>query len=238
MGQVPIETGPLIVGDGRLARHFIHYYQQKKLPHSIWSRKTSSIENLKKQITKTQRVFLCISDRAIEELHGQIQTPKTHFVHFSGQFHHEEIYGFHPLYTFDQSTYPLSDYNQFYFIGTSEEKFFRQLMPEWTNNYWTIQPEIKTHYHALCTLAGNGTTTLWNHLFSETSQFGLPAEAFHPFLIRTLNNLLEHRPGRNTGPWYRKDLKTIEQHQKTLHNYPISSVYDAFLKLVNSQEQQ
>jgi hypothetical protein len=71
MGQVPFG----IVGDGRLARHLIHYFNLLRIPYRQWSRQgagqaagKSDPASMVQALLSCQTVLLAISDSAIENV--------------------------------------------------------------------------------------------------------------------------------------------------------------------------
>jgi Domain of unknown function (DUF2520) len=69
MGQVPFG----IVGDGRLARHLIHYFNLLRIPYRQWSRQGSGLaagkydpSSMVQALLGCQTVLLAVSDSAIE----------------------------------------------------------------------------------------------------------------------------------------------------------------------------
>ena len=98
MGQVPKY---LIVGNGKMAKHFGHYLATLNLSFQTWNRQHYSVETLKHFADDATHILLLISDHAIEPFikrHPYIQN-KT-LVHCSGCLETPLAYSAHPLSTF------------------------------------------------------------------------------------------------------------------------------------------
>lgn len=80
-GQGPQEKPLLLVGNGRLARHFQFYFQKLQIPFVTWQRHSpiSVIE----AAANCSRVLLAISDQALPEFATTLQQsgpwPLVHF---------------------------------------------------------------------------------------------------------------------------------------------------------------
>ncbi len=236
MRQVPQSSPTLIVGDGRLARHFSFYFDLIQFPFRKWSRNHQSEEELQKALSVSKNILLCISDDQIESFYNERKNPNLNFIHFSGVFHHPEILGFHPLMTFNQESYDQKTYENFYFVGSSSEQTFRDLFPQLKNPYATLQIQDKALYHALCTLGGNGTTLLWKLVLTEFEKMDLPPALFKPLIDQIFQNLLNNTEGFLTGPWYRNDIKTIEKHNRVLKKTNLLPLYHSLMKEAYQKE--
>ena len=87
MGQVPNKTPYGIVGDGRVARHFAHYLNLKKIPYKQWSRSAVPAIEPAVVLAECETILVLISDSAIEpwiEFARVSGLQPVRFVHFSG----------------------------------------------------------------------------------------------------------------------------------------------------------
>lgn len=220
-----------IIGNGKMAKHFIHYLTLLQFPYQQWTRDQSS-ESLVILTQRCSPILLLINDDAIEsfiEQHPCLQGKL--LVHFSGAIHVKNAYGAHPLLCFSQELYTLETYKKIPFIYEENAPEFQSILPGLKNPHFKIPIHLKSFYHAICVLSGNFTVILWQKFFSEfENTFHIPKEQAHLFLQQTMQNLLTDPQHALTGPLSRKDTKTIETHLATLKNDPFQKVYQAFLE--------
>jgi predicted short-subunit dehydrogenase-like oxidoreductase (DUF2520 family) len=80
-------------------------------------------------------------------------------------------------------------------------------------------------------MAGNFTTLLWRKLFDLLEQrLGIPADAAHPFLAQTAQNLMADSRRALTGPLARGDAATIAANLAALEGDPFAEIYSAFAR--------
>ena len=225
MRQVPQLSKYLIIGNGRMARHWAHYFKLSNIPFSSWNRNDNSTADLIQKLKNHPYCLLCINDDQIKDFHSQFKNNGHKFIHFSGSLVDEDILGFHPLMTFSHQLYDIEIYQSIYIVGSCDEDIFRDIFPDLKNKYAKVFSVEKALYHSLCVLAGNGTTLLWDLISQECEKLKLPQEAFQPYLKQVTENILTQQQGRWTGPWYRKDKDTIEQNKKALEEGPLYNLY-------------
>jgi 2-dehydropantoate 2-reductase len=225
MGQVPQKDSTyLIIGSGRVARHFSYFLTQNDTQFEVWTR-GQSVQTLRQLQKKHANVLLAIRDDAIVPFYQDYKTDENIFIHFSGRVDHEDLLGFHPLMTFSDKLYQKDFYPTIPFVGRHSETLFRVHFPNWENPYYQIKKEDKALYHALCVLSGNGTTLLWELIQQEIAQLGLPPQALKPYLQQVTQLIEQQSPGRFTGPWYRGDQKTVDLHLQALDAHPLKDLY-------------
>ena len=231
MGQVPPQPSITLLGDGKVARHFSYFLQRKNISFNTWSRKSSV--PLKEIIKDTPTVILLVKDSAIEEViraHPELSIQTK--IHFSGCLTTPLATGMHPLMTFGQELYPDEVYEQVPFICEQGGVTFRDVFPQLSNPVYTIAPEQKPFYHALCVMSGNFSVILWQKLFQELQErFGIPQEAALPYLRQITENLSHHPTLALTGPLQRKDQVTLEKNLHSLKQDPFQKIYQAFLEV-------
>jgi 2-dehydropantoate 2-reductase len=236
MRQVPHY---LLIGNGRVAKHFRYYFSQLKLSFSCWQRNDTK-ESLREKISSASHILLLINDHAIGTFFkDHLQNTSAICVHFSGSFVSEHIYGAHPLMTFAHHLYPLEVYHTIPFILEETAPPFVTLLPQLSNPAYRLQSHFKNKYHALCVMAGNFSCLLWQKLFAALEQWGLPKEAAQPFLLQQVQNLIMHPKTALTGPLTRGDQLTIERHLTALGNDNYRVIYQSFVNCYqknNSEE--
>jgi 2-dehydropantoate 2-reductase len=230
MGQVP--TNYALIGDGRVARHFRHFFQLKRISFGSWNRKTGTEHFLRELVHHSQIVLLAISDRAIEPFifENQEMLKDKKIVHFSGSLLSKHAQGFHPLMTFGPELYDLATYEKICFITEKEgANTFQQVFPELQNKSFAIPGAKKAYYHALCVMANNFTTILWQKLMGDfESKLMVPRAAAFPFLEQTIRNIKTNTESALTGPLARKDWETVEKNIESLKGDRFQKIYESF----------
>jgi predicted short-subunit dehydrogenase-like oxidoreductase (DUF2520 family) len=236
MGRIP---DLLLIGDGRLARHLTHYFQQLGLDHVAWSRRPHAegrCPPLETLIRPGTRALLAISDAAIEPfiaVHPELGVAMR--VHFSGRLTSSLAIGAHPLFSFAGTLYERELYECIPFVIDCGAPPLATLIPGLPNPSYFIEPERRSRYHALCVLAGNFTTLLWRKLFFEFDrELGIAREEALPYLKSVVRGLAgEGAP--LSGPLSRGDRATIERNLEALAGDPFEEVYRAFVSAYASQ---
>jgi len=236
MGQVPVFTSYLLIGGGRVARHFARYFDFESIPYSTWSRGKDDESRLRSLAERASHVLLLISDSAIEPffsshpfLHAKVA------VHVSGALASPLLPSAHPPMTFNNDDpgdpYDLETYRRIPFVLERGRGTMTELLPRLSNPAWSIESAHKTLYHALCVMSGNFTVLLWEKMFAEFERLGLPKETALPYLDRIARNLAASPAGHSvlTGPLVRGDRAVIERHLSVLNGDPFEGVYRAFL---------
>jgi 2-dehydropantoate 2-reductase len=216
-----------IIGDGRVATHFCHYFRLVGVPFRQWSRRSPE-----QSLVDCPVILLLVSDPAIDELAGRY-SDRTR-VHFSGSFCSPRIHGMHPLMSFGRELYSRAEYERIAFVA-EDPAIFRRLFPRLANPCYGIRPEDKARYHALCAMAGNFTGFVWAKLFEEfPARLGIPADAAIPYLERVCRNIAAaptHPESFLTGPIVRKDLRAVAKHLSALDGDPYRQVYETFARI-------
>ena len=159
-------------------------------------------------------------------------------VHFSGALNSKYAHSAHPLMTFDHSMYDLQTYQKILFVCTSDSLSFANLLPSIPNKHIFIPKESKSHYHAMCVMANNFTTLLWQTFFGEMqNKFSINAVDAHPLLNQTLKNIQNDHQHALTGPIARGDTETIQKHLSELGDMPyLQQLYQSFIELHKHNE--
>ena len=229
MGQVPSDDAPyLLVGNGQLSRHLRHYFDLEGIRWRLWARAMG--QPLEGSLEGVRAVLVLISDDAIEgflERHAGPGGPP--WVHCSGSLSTPRATGAHPLMTFGDELHDHADYRRMAFVCDRGARPFAELFPQLANPHFEIEPADRPLYHALCAMAGNFTTLLWQHAFAAFEErLGLPRAALYPYLDRIAGNL-ERSASPLTGPLARGDRRTVERHLAALAGDPFHAVYSSFV---------
>ena len=227
MRQVPHY---LLIGNGRLARHFQHYFSLLNLSFVTWNRK-APLDQLFAHLKHTTHILLLISDQAIEAFIFQyLQNTQAKLIHCSGSLVSQHAYGAHPLMTFNQTLYDLKHYSALPFIVDQEAPDFKDLLPGLPNKFFKIPAALKPKYHALCVLSGNFSCLLWTKLFSSfEKEFNFPAEIAFPYLLQQTQNLITDYKNSLTGPLVRNDVETLTRNINALSNDEFQTIFKSFV---------
>ncbi|OQW50499.1 MAG: hypothetical protein A4S09_01515 [Proteobacteria bacterium SG_bin7] len=220
----------LIVGNGRLAKHLINYFNLLGIKYTHFHR--GSGKTLRELVKESSHVLLAITDGAIAEFYNR--HPEIHgktIVHFSGANSFPFAYGAHPLMTFTQNLYGLEEYKKIFFVVEKSDKKLGEILPGLTNKYFEIPKEKKPYYHALCVLGGNFSVVLWKKMLNEfENRLGISREAMWPYLEKILAEFMRDPQNSLTGPISRGDWKTVEKNLESLKGDSFRSVYESVLE--------
>jgi len=233
MGQVPHY---LLIGNGRVSRHFQHYFSLLNISFSLWH-SNFSLATLNEQLKSCTHILILISDDAIESFITENLNNTTALrIHFSGSLSLEQAYGAHPLMTFSSDLYAKERYLTIHFVIDDDAPDFEILLPGIPNSHSRLQKINKEKYHALCVLSGNFSCMLWQKLFSSLeNEFNIPQSAAYPFLQQQTQNLLDHYQSALTGPLVRDDKKTITKNLAALSEDLFQQVYQSFVSCYQMQ---
>ena len=235
-------TRILLVGDGRLAKHLMHWHIQNSshIELKLWNRSISDAFNKLKielaALKKDDLIWLAISDRSIVEFYEQSilknSCPAT-VVHFSGVVYDSRISGAHPLMTFPDELLPTSTYPQIHFAVDFKDLELENVLPGFKNESFFIPPEQKAKYHALCVLAGNFPQILWSLTQQSFSELQVPEGAQKIYIQQVVENYLKLGSSSVTGPLVRKDLTTIEKNLNALEEKKnLHHIYKTFVEVM------
>lgn len=222
----------LVIGNGKVAKHWMHYLSLEKIPFQNWSRQSRI--DFPKNLNKFRSVFVLISDSAIAEFaQTHLQNSKIPLIHFSGAHSLDGIIDLHPLMTFGPDLYLIEDYRKIKFVSAKIESL-DQVLPELANLFkiQKISPDQKALYHALCVIAGNFPTLMWQSLIEPFGHLGLSTETWGLLAEQSLKNFL-NSPGQSlTGPIARKDEFTLQKNKEALQNLPeLQRLYESFIEV-------
>jgi len=239
--QVPsnnIQYSYLIVGNGKLSKHFQNYFSLKNISYKVWTR--SSEEAFQSIGQYAGSILVLIKDdelqNFIESNHKKLSTYKT-WIHCSGMLSTSLAESVHPLMTFTDELYDLKNYESICFITEKGRKSFKELFPELKNSNYQIESSEKTLYHAFCVLSGNFTTMIWQFFFDYLKSKNLPESAAYLYLTAVTDNL-KINSAPLTGPVQRNDNNTIKKHLESLSNHPVKNIYISFLEAYNKMKKE
>ena len=226
----------LLIGNGRVSKHFQHYFQHLGVLYSVWSRGDHNMPSMNEAVRNASHILLLIADSAIDpfiEEHLVIQ--QKIMIHFSGSYQSKFAVSTHPLQTFNHSLYSIEDYKKIPFILDETSSEFEALFPQLPNKHYTIPRELRPYYHTLCVMANNFSCLLWQKLFSEFEvKFKIPEEAIFQILEKSFSNLQSNWRTALTGPIARKDRKALISNLRSLEDDPYQEIFKAFMGLMDN----
>jgi predicted short-subunit dehydrogenase-like oxidoreductase (DUF2520 family) len=244
LGQVPAGTpapsAPYgFIGDGRLSRHWRHYFSHLGLPWKLWSRRLARAGEVDadpaRMFADAAVLLLAVSDDAVPAVVQRLVDAglgDRALVHFSGGRSFAGTLGAHPLMSFTENLYEPGFYRTIpIFAERSGARpdpvaAFRALFPALPNPCFALDAADKAHYHALCALAGGMTAVLWREFFEAMSaRYGVPRAALAAYPRRIVENLISAPDSALTGPVARGDAGTVQAHLAALEGTPLAAVY-------------
>jgi len=231
--QVPAKNKQysyLIVGNGRLSKHFQHYFSFKKISYRVWTRSSEESFQLIKQSAGS--ILVLIKDDELQNFldnnHKKLTNDKA-WIHCSGMLSTNLAESAHPLMTFTDELYSVEKYESIPFITEKGRKSFKELFPELKNPNYEIESSEKTLYHAFCVLSGNFTTMIWQFFFDYLKSKNIPESAAYLYLT-TITENLKNNLAPLTGPIQRNDKNTIQKHLESLKDHSVKNIYISFLE--------
>ncbi len=226
-----------IIGNGKLAKHFVHYFERLDIDFNCWHRK-QPLHHLKRKIKNSDHILLMITDGAIEcfvKAHHFLHTKS--LIHFSGSLVLDSVIGCHPLMTFSEKLYDDSTYYKIPFICDNAHSF-KELFPQLPNTVHHVSNHDRAYYHALCVIAGNFTQTLMQHTSHQMSEeLNLPVDILFPYLLQNTKNFINNPEQAATGPLQRNDFTTVKKNLQSLKNNPLEPIYQTFIDLTKQSYQ-
>ena len=241
MRQVPAKNNQysyLIVGNGRLSKHFQHYFTLKNISFKVWSRSSKVSFQSIGQYAKS--ILVLIKDDKIQDFLNEnckIFSDDKTWIHCSGMLSTNLAESAHPLMTFANELYSIEQYEAITFITENGRKSFSELFPQLNNSNFQIDPSEKTLYHAFCVLSGNFTTMIWQFFFDYLKSMNIPESAAFLYL-ETITDNLKNNSAPLTGPIQRNDKNTIQKHLESLNDHPAKSIYISFLEAYNKMTKE
>jgi hypothetical protein len=240
MRQVPEKKSAtyLIVGNGRVARHFIHYFTSLQISFRQFTRNSDIA--FQECLIGCTHVLVLISDREIVPFIAKYRgygKASIVWVHFSGLLNTELAHSAHPLAAFSNRFFDTDFYKTIPFALVRGGIPFTELLPGLPNPYFEIDHGEKERYHAMCVVAGNFSTLLWMR-FAEflNHEIKVPERLMFPYLRSTLYNL-ENADDPLSGPLKRNDQETIQRNLAALEGTSVFDLYKAFLKFYSNQHE-
>lgn len=241
MRQVPQNSVQfLVVGNGKLAKHLMHYFSLAEIPFSHWYRQKHNTKQLQELSESADRILFAISDSSIEEFfqqHLSIFQDKV-CIHFSGSISVPGVFCVHPLMSFSNELFSLETYQSISFNVFDKTYKLSDLIPGIQNPSYNIDPSLKGKYHAHCASIGNLPQFIWSESAAFWENLGIPVEALEAFILQSFRNSMKQKDLGITGPISRKDKVSISKNIEDLGNSDISKLYSFFNEYYQAKEQQ
>ncbi|MCB0272239.1 MAG: DUF2520 domain-containing protein [Bdellovibrionales bacterium] len=223
----PITYG--MIGSGRVARHLQHYFDLLHIPFVVWDRQTQT--NVEPVMEHADVILVLIKDDAIESfLQNHPLLLQKPCIHFSGSLQIQNAQSFHPLCNFTDALYSDDFYPKIPFVVEKGRHTFSDIFPTLPNPHYEIAPEHQKLYHALCVIAGNFPTLLWQTCQNHFEKINLPKDIFYPYIENIAKQFIQNPENALTGPFARKDSKTIASNEASLEDSQLKEIYTVFKK--------
>lgn len=222
----------LIIGNGKVARHFHYYFDLLQIPYSTYHYREPQ-SKLNASLKESSHILVLIKDSVIDnfiEKYLPYNNPQFTILHFSGSLSSQYATAAHPLMTFANELYSLDKYLQIPFICEESGKPFNLLLPGLSNYHVFIPRSKMAYYHALCVVANNFTTILWQDVAKKMQiNLNIEFDLLKPILQQTMGNISTHIQESLTGPFARNDLTTMENNLNALRQDDLQIIYNAFI---------
>lgn len=228
----------LIVGNGKLSKHFQYLFAIKKISFKLWFR--GSNESFESLCNEAEKILVLIKD---DEILNFIEANKPSldqnkiWIHCSGMLSTPLAESAHPLMTFTEILYDSEVYDSIPFITEKNRLTFEELFPDLNNPNYQIDSNDKILYHAFSVMSGNFTTILWQSFFDFLISKEIPQSVAYNYLDGIVNNLKNEKTPL-TGPIQRNDVNTIFKHLESLENNPLRNVYISFLEAYDQMKSE
>lgn len=226
-----------------------------------WNR-NQPVAELHQKLKLADIVALAISDRALVEFYETHKSvaPAARWIHFSGALDVPGVTGFHPLMSFGPALYDEATYRQIPYVtrrlsetastakentgaGPAAASSSAVTTPTAGPRAWPADLPLPNllfeidaadlpRYHALCVMAGNFTTLLWEKAQREFQLLGLSPHLLRPYADIIIQNVFQDPERALTGPLVRGDTETMRKNLESLAGDPFEGVYRAFQKAV------
>lgn len=227
----------LIVGRGQVATQWRSLFEAKKISYQQWHRHMTT--PFSTMISQCATVLLAISDQAIIPFleKNQAGDLSKFWLHFSGSLHTEKAFGYHPLMTLNHHILQPEIFEKILFVAQDDAPAFRSVFPKLKNPSLAMNASQKSLYHALCVMANNFSTMLWQTFYQEmTQKFKIPKAAIDTFLYVSTQNVTKDPERALTGPFVRQDHETIQKNLSALQGQPHHQIYQSFLAYYLSKQ--
>jgi len=237
----------VIIGSGNVATHFAkslikggHHISQvysRQMQHAFELARTVSaqaIDNLKNISSKADIYLICVSDKGISEVAGQLSFVPKLIAHTSGSIGIEVLnkfpdYGvFYPLQTISknrsvnltESPICIEANN-----GNNREKL-TQLAYCLSNNINYLNSEERKQCHLAAVFANNFVNHFYALACDILQKKNLDFNLLKPLILETAQKIQETEPTEaQTGPAIRNDQNVIEEHLRLLASPKLENLY-------------
>lgn len=234
-----------LIGHGQVALALAAQFKKNKIAFEwLHGRHLLTLEKTK---VRSAWVLLAVPDDQIVKVAQKIiptQITAT-AVHFAGSLsaamlrtaHWKHVLAAHPLMTFASAKKDFAD-TPWLIEGQPElaRRFDTFLRTQKLGQSVRVKKKERDLYHAALVLGANGLAVLVSSMRRLLQKSGLPAATIPsliaPLLRVTLENAL--KSDKRSGPWVRKDKKTIARHRQVLRKKSppeVQSLYENLLKL-------
>lgn len=223
-------TSYALLGTGRVAHHFQHYFNALHLPVHVFSARELRLREL---VGASSHLLFAVSDDALAGVTRPWLGGDKTLVHFSGAVNLPGVFSVHPLMTFGPKLEGEEWYRRIPLVIEPNVNL-ADILPGVPNPAWVVDAAQRPLYHALVSLAGNSAFLLWRAVGDEMEKnLGLPRRLLTPFLHQVVANAAGDEGATGfTGPVARGDWGTVGEHLHALgaSRGALLNAYRAYLR--------
>lgn len=243
----------LIVGSGNVAWHLCKAFQLSNFTiRGVSSRNLFDLTEFKERysvevfdlnsIPETDIVILAVSDDSIHNVSKLFKNSTSTILHTSGTFGINELDSeirnkgvIYPYQTFTKGCpVEYADIPTFTEADSSQAKNHIEYLASSFGSKYSIDSNSKKSLHLAGVIANNFINKLIQESIEVLEQKNIPTEVIWPLIEETIKKAKVVGPkNAQTGPAYRKDQKTLNEHIEHLKNNPeMQIVYSKLSKLI------
>jgi predicted short-subunit dehydrogenase-like oxidoreductase (DUF2520 family) len=198
--------------------------------------------------THAKIYLLAVSDDAIHEVSDSLPAVDGIIIHCSGNTpldaistKHQNTGVLYPLDSFSRNTLTSMNNTPLLIEGSNKSSLdtINKLAHSISNNVSELNSVNRAQVHISAVLTNNFITFLSSKAKSRLQNKNIDPDILNKLLETTLHNILQKEPSvYQTGPAFRNDLNTIEQHIKLLNDDPgLAELYKIISKeLISSKK--
>lgn len=132
--------------------------------------------------------------------------------------------------SFPKELLPEESYQKISF-GLTGCHTLEKVLPHFKNKFFVLVASTKPLYHALCVVTGNFPQMLWKTTLEKFKSIQVPSAAVDTYINQVSENFIHLKNDSLTGPFVRKDEKTIENNINALSSDErLQNIYKVFFK--------
>ena len=229
----------VILGNGNVATHLFNAFSKATNVDvtKINSRALNDIPN-------SDITIIAVSDDAIQQISKTINNRSGLIVHTSGAVDIKVLQNkrkgvFYPLQSFTKNVKVDFKTIPFCLETTDSEDFIllEKLTKSISNKVYKIDSEQRKKLHVAAVFVNNFTNYMYKIGSDICKENEIPFEVLFPLIKETANKVKTVNPkDAQTGPAKRNDLKTMNNHLKSLNSRQQKKIYKLITKLIMKED--